>query len=74
MYKVPFRRCYTYTFKDWLKQTFWCLVVIKIFPHLIDLESDSLKDQYVDNPELFHEQYRGFIRRANGLELRDEPK
>lgn len=63
-WKVPFRSVYCDSFRSWLKQTFWCHVVIKVFPHLIDLASDPQLHEMVDSPEFFHEQYRGFISRA----------
>lgn len=68
MYKVPFRQSYTLTLKDWLKQTFWCHVVIKVFPSLIDLETDSLSQSYIEHPEKFYEQYEWLIYRVNGLQ------
>lgn len=67
-YKVPFRQAYTETFKDWLKQTFWCHIVIKVFPALIDLESDGLKKRYIGNPEMFYDQHEWLIYKVNGLQ------
>lgn len=31
-YKVPFRRCYTDNFLDWVKYTLWCHIVLRIWP------------------------------------------
>lgn len=59
MWKVPFRQVYCSTFKNCLKQTFWCLVVIKVFPHCVDFGSAPV-EMYIKNPELVGEHY-GFV-------------
>ena len=63
-WKVPFRQIYCNTFKQWLKSTFWCHVVIKVFPHCVDLGSDALVPFYPDDPGMFYEQYQWHINRA----------
>lgn len=69
-YKIPFRQVYTLTFKDFLKQTLWCHFVIKVFPYLIDLESDSMSKDYINNPEKFYGQYEWLIYKVNKIEKR----
>lgn len=63
-WKVPFRQCYTDTFVGWVKLTIWCHFVIKVFPNAYDFGSASLLDECIKDPFFFHEQYRGFLRRA----------
>jgi hypothetical protein len=74
-WKVPFRQVYCATFKDWLRSTFWCLVVIKVFPQAVNLASDALVQFYLKKPEMFFEQYEHRlleidrdVRNANGGE------
>ena len=64
MYKIPLRQIYTGTFVAWVKETFWCHVVIRLFPFALDLYSDSLKGYYLENPSAFFEQYEPRIRAA----------
>ena len=60
MWKVPFRSVYCDTFTGWLRATFWCHCVIKVFPGCIDLQSDHLArvGLYHDRPEMMFEQYQ----------------
>lgn len=39
--KVPFREVYCWGWKTWLKATFWCHVVMRLFPRATELPSDS---------------------------------
>ena len=55
-YKVPFRQVYCATFKDFIKETIWCLFVIRIFPKAHDFGSDGLKDYYKRNKGNMYEQ------------------
>lgn len=57
-WKVPFRQVYTSTFADWVRQTFWCHVVIRVFPGAVDLKSDALSEVYREKPETMYEQYK----------------
>lgn len=63
-WKVPFRQVYCFSFVDWLRQTFWCHVVIKVFPNAIDLGGDPLVPHYKNNPKMFYEQYEFAIDRV----------
>lgn len=65
-YKVPFRQAYATTFAGWLKYTFWCHVVIRVFPDCVDLGSDALVPYYLERPETFFEQYRFMLARVDG--------
>ena len=60
-YKIPFRRVYTSTFKDWIKEIVWIFVVIKIFPKAHDFGSDALKEYYNKNPKNMYEQLRFLV-------------
>lgn len=57
MWKVPFRQVYCDTFKECLRATFWCHVVIKVFPHVIDLEKTPFLAEYKKDPAFFRDQY-----------------
>lgn len=70
LYKVPLRQVYTQTFKDWLKSTIWCHLVLKLFPFARDLGSDSLLPTYIDHPDRFYEQYESTLIEANQERLR----
>ena len=35
--KVPFRMIYCNTPWSWLKETIWCFVVLKAYPHTVSL-------------------------------------
>lgn len=63
-WKIPFRAVYTDSFRSWLKLTFWCHVVIRVFPHVHDFERDALLDLYVEQPETLFEQMECHIREA----------
>jgi hypothetical protein len=67
MYKIPRRQVYCDTFGTWLKQMVWIFLVIKLFPHCVDIGSDALKKRYLEEPGMFFEQYENSIRRACGL-------
>ena len=73
MYRVPFRQVYCDTIGSWLKETIWCHLVIKLFPYVADLGSDGLRSSYLGNPELFYEQYRWLILRANEMKSESGP-
>jgi hypothetical protein len=62
MYKVPFRQSYTNSVADLIKQTFWCHVVIRVFPRAVDLSTDALADCYRERPAMMFEQYQSFLR------------
>lgn len=66
MYKIPFRHVYADNLVGWAKCTFWCHVVIRVFPHGRDLGSDALVPMYIDRPESFFEQYEGTLRDIAG--------
>ena len=38
MYKVPFRMIYCDTIGSWIKETIWCLVIIKIWRDAVILQ------------------------------------
>ena len=57
-YKVFRREVYTFTFKQWIKATIWCHLVIKIFPKCHDFGSDALVESYRKKPKLLHEQLK----------------
>lgn len=61
-WKVPFREVYCPTFKSWMKNTIWCLFVIKVFPQAVDLSSDPLVPYYFDSPDMFFDQYQHHLR------------
>ena len=63
MFKVPFRAIYTDTLVTWAKTTFWCHVVVRVFPEAIDIESDVLVGLYIEDPLTFYEQYAHRLRR-----------
>ncbi len=63
-WKVPFRQVYCATLEDCVKQTFWCHVVIKVFPNVIDINSDALVQHYPESPRMFYEQYSWRIKQA----------
>ncbi len=63
-WKVPFRSVYCNTFVEWARQTFWCHVVIRIFPGAIDLHSDALVHFYKKEPTMFFDQYETLIDEA----------
>lgn len=62
MWKVPFRQVYCDTFGNWLRTTFWCHVVIKVFPHVVDFGGDALVDEYLREPKMLFEQYVWMLR------------
>jgi hypothetical protein len=64
MWKVPFRQVYCDLFLDMVRQTFWCHVVIRVFPRAVDLASDALHEVYRDRPEAMYEQYQSFLGQA----------
>ncbi len=66
-WKVPGRQVYTSNFKQWIKQILWCYFVLKLWPNIIDLESDTLRSEYLDRPKMFIDQYWWLINRVNGL-------
>jgi hypothetical protein len=66
-WKVPRRQVYTHNFKSWIKETLWCHLVLKLWPNIIDLGSDPLRSEYVENPQMFLDQYKWLIYRVNGL-------
>jgi len=68
--KVPFRSVYAFGLREWLKATFWCHVVIRVFPYVADLGSDALLELYLEDPKEFLEQYRTLITKA--VEARKE--
>ena len=57
-YKVPFRQVYCATFKDVVKQTIWCLFVIKVFPKVHDFGTDNLKEHYKTKKSNMYEQLK----------------
>lgn len=61
MWKVPRRSILCESFTDMLRQTFWCHVVVRIFPFARDISSDSLLEMYVAEPRSFFEQYEHLI-------------
>ena len=61
-YKVPFRQVYSDTFAGWLRQTFWCHAVIRVFPKVHDFGSDALVSLYRENPAAMAEQLDFLIR------------
>lgn len=64
MWKVPFRRVWCFSFRDWVKATIWCHFVIRVFPHTINLEGCSFLDVYKKDAQFFHDQYADAIQRA----------
>ena len=66
-WKVPGRQIYTHSLKKWIKEILWCYFVLKLWPHIIDLESDPLRSEYLKNPTMFVDQYWWLINRVNGL-------
>lgn len=77
MWKVPFRQVYCETLKDCIKQTFWCLVVNKVFPNAFDFAGAGFLEESIKDPTFFHDQY-GFLlhdalRTRNGLPRRTSP-
>lgn len=61
-WKVPFRQVYCGSFGDMLRQTFWCLVVIKLWPNLIDV--DSCADFCLEDGQKFLEQHATWFERV----------
>lgn len=61
-YKVPFRDVYCDTFAGWMRQTFWCHVVIRVFPKCHDFGSDALVPLYRENPAAMAEQLDFLLR------------
>lgn len=45
-WKVPFRQVYCESFRDMLKQTIWCHVVLRLFPDVVDLAQAPLDRQH----------------------------
>lgn len=35
-YKVPFRQVWALTFRDWVRETIWCHVVLRLYGDYID--------------------------------------
>jgi len=64
-WKVPFRQVYCLSFSDWVRQTFWCHAVIRVFPKAADLSTDALSDLYRERPEMMYEQYESFFRKTS---------
>ena len=61
MYKVIKRSIYCETFVSWLKTNLWCHLIIKIYPNVIDLQSDSLVELYLEKPNEFFKQYKWML-------------
>jgi hypothetical protein len=36
LWKVPFRQVYNDSFRSWLRSTFWCHVVLRLYPGASD--------------------------------------
>lgn len=66
-WKVPGRSIITFSFLDWVKSIVWCYFVLKIWPHIADFGSDALMGIYLEEPELFMEQYFWHVYEVNGL-------
>jgi hypothetical protein len=63
-WKVPFRQVYCESFLSAIKQTFWCHVVIRVFPNVHDFGSDALVDLYIDEPETLFDQFEWVLKKV----------
>ena len=73
-YKVPFRRVYSYSFKQIIKATIWCHFVIKLFPCVHNFESDALLDYYIKKKSNLYEQMESVIKKAKRIQDKKEQK
>lgn len=62
-YKVPFRQVYCETLSLWLKETVWCHLVLRVFPHALDLGSEPV-ETYLEEPVTFFQQHELALRRV----------
>lgn len=56
MWKVPFRGCYTDTFRGLLLDILWCHFLVRFFPFAHDFRTDALCQFYVRDPVLLRDQ------------------